>query len=708
MKRKLFSLFICLFLSFGTFASVIEFNHPKTGLPIGTFCGFLEDPNNNLKIDQVIHQNFSTSNIEVPNFGISNSSYWVKIELVNKSDLSNLIIRVNQPIIDEVEFYQDENNDGKFEKISSGEYLPFALRKYLSADYLFDINPSKGKSYTYFLKLRSKENLQVPISIESPQSTYNSMVQSSTASGIYIGIMLVMFLYNLFIYTIFRDKSYIYYSFYILLILFTQTSLQGLPFQFVWPNYPTLAIYSPFIFPSAVGLAGLAFFRHFMHLKEKRPLINKWSHLFWLPYTVSFLLSLIGQYNLSFMIMEFTASVVSFFMLTIAYMAYRDGVQEARFFLVGWSLFLLGIIIYVMKDMQVLPYNGFTRYTMHFGSAVEVILLSFALADKINILKKEKEASQAEALSISRENERLIREQNIILEEKVVERTHELNEALTNLKETQAQLVDAEKMASLGQLTAGIAHEINNPINFVSANIKPLKMDILDIVEVIKQYEELTPENLSPDKLNEIDAFKKNMDLEYTFQEINVLLNGIEDGAKRTAEIVSGLKNFSRLDETEMKEADINEGIESTLVLLRNNIPDTITVEKDLAELGKIECLPGKLNQVFMNILNNAIQAMNAVEGKQHTLKIKTWNFDDNHVGIRISDTGAGMTPEIKAKVFEPFFTTKDVGQGTGLGMSIVFNIIKSHNAQIAIQTAPGVGTTIEIILHKKLSQSIS
>ena len=158
-------------------------------------------------------------------------------------------------------------------------------------------------------------------------------------------------------------------------------------------------------------------------------------------------------------------------------------------------MFLLGVCIYVLKDFEVFPYNGFTRYTMHFGSAAEVILLSFALADRINILKKEKETSQAEALAMSIQNQQLIAQQNILLEQKVHARTidlekanEDINLAMNQLKDAQIQLVDSEKMASLGQLTAGIAHEINNPINFVIANIKPLRMDINELLELINKY----------------------------------------------------------------------------------------------------------------------------------------------------------------------------------------------------------------------------
>jgi hypothetical protein len=348
---------------------------------------------------------------------------------------------------------------------------------------------------------------------------------------------------------------------------------------------------------------------------------------------------------------------------------------------------------------------------MPFGAASEVVLLSLALADRINILKKEKEESQAEALRISHQNQKLISEQNIILEQKVHERTleleetnEELNVTLTYLKDTQTQLVNAEKMASLGQLTAGIAHEINNPINFVSANLKPLKTDISEIFEMIGKYETINSQTELDEQLKDIEAFKKKIDLSYLKHEINTLLTGIEDGARRTAEIVSGLKNFSRLDESDFKEANVNEGIESTLVLLRSSISKNIEVITKLGALPNIECYPGKLNQVFMNVLSNAIYAMNKKGTSEKNVLTITTFAKDEHIHVTFEDTGIGMTQEVKEKVFEPFFTTKDVGEGTGLGMSIVFKIVESHHAKMEIESEPGKGTKITLILNKKLN----
>ncbi|HQQ95062.1 MAG TPA: 7TM diverse intracellular signaling domain-containing protein [Bacteroidia bacterium] len=712
MSRTLVHI-VCLFALIQGFRAQIVYNDPTQNLPIEKELYYLEDRNNNLKLADITNsKEFSPIRNSVQNFGITNSSIWFRITVKNRTDIENLIFQVNQPIIDYLEFYAPNHEKGKYQVTLLGEYKPFDQRQYKTPEYLFDVKIPQDSIRTFYLKVRCKENMQVPLAIGTRISVINKSINSNLASGIYFGIMIVMMLYNLFIYSTLRDRSYILYALYIIFILLTQTSLQGYTFQLLWPNLPWLAEFSPFLFPALVGVIGLEFFKEFLKVKERLNLAFKLALIFLIPYAISIMLAFTGNFQMSFRIMEITASGVSLFMLVVAFIIYRRGYSEARFFLLGWTVFLAGVCIYVMKDFEVLPYNNFTRYTMHFGSAVEVILLSFALADRINILKKEKEESQAEALAISEQNQKLITEQNIVLEQKVHERTNELemsNEelsaTLSQLKDAQTQLVDAEKMASLGQLTAGIAHEINNPINFVLANIKPLRMDVGELLELIGKYSALKPEAMDPGIFTDIERFKKKIDLDYLRLEIEKILGGIDEGARRTAEIVSGLKNFSRLDEYDVKAANINDGIESTLILLRSSIPREVEVIRQLEDIPMIECYPGKLNQVFMNILSNALYALNKKTGGPKTLRIRTYQKGEL-VYVEVEDSGIGMSKEVREKIFEPFFTTKEVGEGTGLGMSIVFKIIESHHARIEVESEPGKGTRITLILNKKMNFS--
>ncbi|KAA5544224.1 tetratricopeptide repeat protein [Adhaeribacter rhizoryzae] len=285
--------------------------------------------------------------------------------------------------------------------------------------------------------------------------------------------------------------------------------------------------------------------------------------------------------------------------------------------------------------------------------------------------------------------------------EEIATQRDRLEQMYNNLISAQAQLIQAEKMASLGQLTAGVAHEINNPINFVSAGIDSLRHNFTEIMEVVEGYLALDPDTDNKQTLQKLNKLKKQVDLDELIEESEQLLRSIKNGATRTKEIVRSLKNFTRLDENTLKVADIHEGLDSTLVILNNQIKERIKISKNYGHLEPINCYPGQLNQVFMNILGNAIQAIKG-EG---TIAIKTYTEDDFAV-IRIKDSGSGMTAEVKKHIFEPFFTTKDVGEGTGLGLSISYGIIEKHKGKIEVESQPGAGTEFIIRIPLILSET--
>jgi len=265
------------------------------------------------------------------------------------------------------------------------------------------------------------------------------------------------------------------------------------------------------------------------------------------------------------------------------------------------------------------------------------------------------------------------------------------------LKATQSQLVQSEKMASLGQLTAGVAHEINNPINFVSAGIESLKNNYQEIKKLLEAYMELKPGEDNTEQLLKLEKHKREIEIDDLLSEIEDLYRSIKNGATRTTEIVKNLRNFTRLDENEFKLSNLEEGLDSTLVILNSQLKDRIEVIKEYGHMPLVNCFPGQINQVFINILNNAAQAIDG-PGK---IWIKT-HVVDGFAEINIKDSGSGMTDEVKNRIFDPFFTTKDVGIGTGLGLSISYGIIEKHHGTISVDSTVGEGTqfTIKIPLN--------
>jgi len=269
--------------------------------------------------------------------------------------------------------------------------------------------------------------------------------------------------------------------------------------------------------------------------------------------------------------------------------------------------------------------------------------------------------------------------------------------AHNRLKEMQNQIIRQEKMASLGQLVAGIAHEINNPVNFISSGLRPLKDRINEIFLLLDKYKELEPIGDSKelaDLTNQIYQLKREISFETTVSEIEELIETISDGANRTAKIVRDLQHFSRDKKGVIENININKHIDSTLNLLRNQYKNRIKILKEYNEDLMIECYSGQINQVLLNILSNAIQAIEDVG----EIRIRTYG-DDKYIFIVVSDTGKGIAEGDILRIFDPFFTTKDVGKGTGLGLSISYEIIKSHRGDIEVKSELGKGSEFTIKL---------
>ncbi|MEP0919079.1 ATP-binding protein [Leptolyngbya sp. DQ-M1] len=297
------------------------------------------------------------------------------------------------------------------------------------------------------------------------------------------------------------------------------------------------------------------------------------------------------------------------------------------------------------------------------------------------------------------------------LEIRVQERTQELSQTLQELQQTQSHLIQSEKMSSLGQLVAGVAHEINNPVNFIHGNLAPASDYAQSLLKLLALYQQEYPKP-TPAIQTEIEE----IDLEFVQEDLPKLLDSVKLGSERIRNIVLSLRNFSRLDEAELKSVNIHEGLESTLLILQNRLKPKhdspeIQVIRDYGELPLVTCYAGQLNQVFMNLLANAIDAIHeqrkhrSLGGEAHLdqIQIRTEVIQQQWVRIAIADNGTGIPEDMQLKLFDPFFTTKPIGQGTGLGLSISYQIItQQHQGKLYCHSVPGQGTefVIEFPLH--------
>ncbi len=638
---------------------------------------------------------FHESNAAIPFFGVSDSIIWARFTLENNTGEPSLTAWMQYTNITNIHVYTLVN--GSLQLLSDSERSVFPKNENITAPIKFNLLLRPGETKTYYVQIAAKHPVVLALFIGSNIAINTAINRLSFILGAYLGILLSVIFYNLFLFISIKDRNYFLYILYIFLLGLAQYTLAGFAYKYLWSHSPNLNLYAVPVTTSLAAIFGIIFAMHLMRTREFTPITHKVYLGFILLYSIAIIFSLADMNKLSYFIININSLFAGATSIFASIYIARKGYRPAFFFFISWISFCIGLVIFSLRNLGLIPSNDFTTYVLYLGSAIETILLSVALADRINTMQKEKELSQNYVLQVSLEKEMLIKEQNILLEQKVHERTGELErsnlqlgEAILDLKSTQSQLVESAKMASLGQLTAGVAHEINNPINFVKANIKPLKMDLDDIFSIIKKYEALHEQGMENirESLEVIQEESLNMDLEFLKNEISQLISGIEDGAERTAEIVRSLRTFSRLDESELKSVNIYEGIASTLLLLSSSIPGYIHIAKDYQATGDVECYPGKLNQVFMNLLNNAVQAIIFKEekNKHEYITISTKDVDGS-IRISIKDTGLGITPEVRSKIFDPFFTTKDVGSGNGLGLSIVFKIIEMHKGKIEIES---------------------
>jgi PAS domain S-box-containing protein len=289
-----------------------------------------------------------------------------------------------------------------------------------------------------------------------------------------------------------------------------------------------------------------------------------------------------------------------------------------------------------------------------------------------------------------------LQEKNLLLEHLVASE----REAMDALKQAQSTMVQTEKLAGLGQMVAGVAHEINNPLSFVSNNVAVLTRDLAAIKRLLELYQQAEPtlEQAKPELFDEIKEFCEEIDLPYTMTNLDELLKRSKEGLRRIQQIVKDLRDFARLDESDLHEIDLNAGIESTVNIIRGKAKGKrVELQTDLHPLPPITCFPAKLNQVIMNLISNAIDACD--EGGQ--VKVES-HANGDRIHVIVSDNGSGIPPEVRQRIFDPFFTTKPPGQGTGLGLSISYGIIQDHQGSITVDSEPGHGSRFEITVPTK------
>ena len=686
--RSSFHLIILLIII--TSCKTPEYSWNKPILIPASFIDVLYDLGNTKEFDEISNV---TADFETVNkYYLANpATVWVRLDtdqIIPYFDSYFLSLIGNA---EEIDVFYYKTGQG-WTRLRSGVNLPIDSRSIQLSHPVFSLEGIERGQPIFIRLFRPVVSL---ISLEHKATAATRDYNTTFYSSLLLGILLFIITINLYRGVSSKNWIFILYSFYVLtffatILVFNSINMIHLVFDI--SPYTKHQLNNAFVL--LMNLAGAWYGIVFLNLRQK-------GRVYYF-----ILLSLIILFIIFYVIITINPTLGLIFanlglaILTITLLAagidkWIQGEKYVSYYVVAYAIFAGISISYTWLRNTDPTYPYLDDVPMFFyGFVIEVLLINLSLNQKIDLERQQAIDSQAKYHTQLME---LKSNQNSLLEEKVKERTKELERTLADLKNAQDHLVKSEKMAALGVLTAGIAHEINNPVNFVYAGANSLRDNLKEIREVLNAYDEVNAKN-AKNKLSQIDDLKSKVDYEKLIEYVDRSTDNVLKGAERTSEIVKGLKSFSRADDGKLVTTDIHECLDNTLVLLLNQYKDRIQISRKYGKVRKIQGSPGKLSQVFVNVLGNAIQA---IEGKgKINISTKTEKRGSkSYVRVSIKDTGKGIALNEQKRIFEPFYTTKEVGQGTGLGLSISHSIIEEHGGKIEVESEEGAGTEFRIFL---------
>ncbi len=683
MKFLILSIFFLLQSGASQAQSVIHLQDVDHWRSIGKHTAYYREADND-DIQKIllpgVQSQFKLYSQAAPNFGSTADAVWFRF-IVTKNTDKDFFLQIGSAFIDSIALYAVNGTQVKEIQLSGDNYV-FSQRAIKVTTFLFPLNIATGASQVYILRTKTMQPFFFPLRVGTLDAFMEDTHKLDFIQGIYLGFMLLIFLYNSFLYFSTKEKIYLYYAAYVACITWFMSTLFQYVFEYLWPAFPIVNQYA--VASSALTmLTATLFTREFLHTRKLAPRLHKVSTVFIIWAIIDFILVFTPFKIPALMLAQLGIMLMAIFFLIAGVTMFRKGYQAAKYYLAAWGFLILGFIAAILETVNVLPVMSYIN-SMQIGSAIEVTLLSLALANRINMYKKQKEEAQAKALQIAHEKAELIHQQNQLLEQKITERTTALTHSLEELKGAQAQLIQREKMAALGELTAGVAHEIQNPLNFVN-NFSEVSSELINEM------------NAELDKGDITEAKAIAWDVKQNLEKIN-------HHGKRADAIVKGMLQHSQSSSGKKEPTDINALCDEYLRLSYHGLRAkeksfNATMKTDFDDtIGSINIIPQDIGRVVLNLLTNAFYAVDekmksGIENYEPTISISTKKIN-GIVEIKVSDNGNGIPKKIIDKIFQPFFTTKPTGQGTGLGLSLSYDIIKAHGGEIKVETNEGEGST--------------
>ncbi len=664
MKYKYFYIFI--FITFIIWQFPLGATEPViltegTGeYQLGLNLEYLEDKEKKYSIQEIMNPAavlpWKKSEKLVPNFGFTNSAYWIRIHLRNESAVNqDWLLEIGYPLIDRIQFYYTREKITQMKE--SGDSFEFSQREIKQKNASFRFSLARNDETEFYLRMETESSMQFPVTVWSIHEFARQDHDSQYAYGIYYGIIIVMILYNLFVFFTIWDYSYVFYVLYLVSYAFFQMSLTGYAFEYLWPGLIWFSNKSVPFFIGGGFFFGLMFCMSFLKMQVYTPRMYHVSRFGVILALILMISTLFLNYAISIKFGVALAVSLPFIVLYSGFKTMIKGYRPARYFMIAWLMFLIGMIVTGLKSAGFLPNNFFTNNGIMFGSAFEIILLSLGLGDKINIMKAEKENAQREALDLKDE-------MNKRLEQQVKERTENLQLALEDLRNAQDKLVVSEKKTALMKIAAGIAHELNNPLNYILGGVNGFKRVYMDIQSVLN---DILSGNDDPEAVELKKYFNEQFSMTDTY-----FLN-INKGVQKSAAVIKELRGVTGVDGENIEEVSISVLIRAALEAAQKESKErtkfkNIKVKMTVPEAVFIELNNSLYLQVLRNVFMNAIYYSNTSTEPQIHIQAR-WNEDHTHCRITVENNGEAIPEKVEKNIFDGFVTTKDIGSGRGLGL---------------------------------------
>jgi two-component system, NtrC family, sensor kinase len=664
------------------------YNKNQSVIDIGQFARFHIDGNDSLTLAQVQtlpDAVFQKSETPIMSFGITTASIGVKLYIKNLTN-EPLFISFDNAELQHIEVLTISETGAQLTQIG-GNFAKNSDMFFNRSNSTFNIGTKPALIY---IKAKSHSSFYFPVTISTLKTLVDTKNRQDIFVSLLVGILMAMFLFNLFIFFLVKERVYLLYCLNVLTSAYSYSHSVGL-WYYVGIDSQFL---TSFVGIQITGITAALFSLSFLKSRASTPRYYQIMMGAVILLAILIPLEYLKIQPFTNNLVQILVTLVCFSLFFAGIYAYIGGNKSAKYYVIAWSFSLTGAIISLLTSLGVVTYHYLTLNAALIGNCFECILLSFALANSIKIYRAESAESQALAFHRLEENERLVKEQNKLLEEKVQERTFALETSLQNLKSTQDQLIQSEKLASLGELTAGIAHEIQNPLNFVN-NFSEVSTELVD-----EMNEEI-------EKGNSNEAKEIASDLKQNLEKIS-------HHGKRAADIVKGMLQHSSRGSGKKEPTNINALADEYLRLAYHGLRAkdksfNAVMKTDFDEtIGEINIILQDMGRVILNLITNAFYVVNEknkqnISGYEPMVTVST-KKENNKIFISVKDNGNGIPEKIVDKIFQPFFTTKPTGQGTGLGLSLAYDIVKAHGGELKVETREGEGS--EFIIQLSLNQS--